>query len=170
MSAPKKKVFMQSDDLFVPENPFTSDLNRMKEEKKAKEAAEALLAAEKAKQEEINERLQKLEMLPMLDKIVILPYPVNPYRKVMEGSIIVEYTGTFNNPDSGEEDKLDKLVGCAKVIEVGPTTKHIKVGDDVYYDTRTVAPLPFMSMGYKILSELSVLAVLNEGLKDRFNM
>lgn len=143
---------------------------RLKEEKAAEEIRKALFEAEKNKQAEINKKLETLEMLPMMNKIILQPYPVNPYRKVVEGSLIVEYTGAFKNPDSGEDDKLQELVGCAKIIEVGPECKYLKPGDDVYYDTRTVYPVPFMSMGYKLTSEPQILCVLNEKLKERFNM
>ena len=105
-----------------------------------------------------------------MNKIILQPYPVNPYRKVVEGSLIVDYTGAFKNPDSGEDDKLQELVGCAKIIEVGPKCKYLKPGDDVYYDTRTEYPVPFMSMGYRLTSEPQILCVLNEKLKERFNM
>ena len=143
---------------------------RLKEEKAAEEIKKALFEAEKNKQAEINKKLETLEMLPMMNKIILQPYPVNPYRKVVEGSLIVDYTGAFKNPDSGEDDKLQELVGCAKVIEVGPECKYLKPGDDVYYDTRTVYPVPFMSMGYRLTSEPQILCVLNEKLKERFNM
>lgn len=143
---------------------------RLREEKAAEEIRKALFEAEQNKQAEINKKLETLEMLPMMNKIILQPYPVNPYRKVVEGSLIVDYTGAFKNPDTGEDDKLQELVGCAKIIEVGPECKYLKPGDDVYYDTRTVYPVPFMSMGYRLTSEPQILCVLNEKLKERFNM
>ena len=153
------------------EEPTIKDAaERLKEEKAAEEIKKALFEAEKNKQAEINKKLETLEMLPMMNKIILQPYPVNPYRKVVEGSLIVDYTGAFKNPDSGEDDKLQELVGCAKIIEVGPECKYLKPGDDVYYDTRTVYPVPFMSMGYRLTSEPQILCVLNEKLKERFNM
>lgn len=163
------KYFMSNrSNLEVP--TIKDAAERLKEEKAAEEIRKALFEAEKNKQAEINKKLETLEMLPMMNKIILQPYPVNPYRKVVEGSLIVEYTGAFKNPDSGEDDKLQELVGCAKIIEVGPECKYLKPGDDVYYDTRTVYPVPFMSMGYKLTSEPQILCVLNEKLKERFNM
>lgn len=106
----------------------------------------------------------------MNNKIIILPYPENPYKKVIEGNIIVEYDGSFMNPDSGQKDKMQTLVGCAKVIEVGPECKYLKPEDDVYYDTRTTYPVPFMSLGYQLTTEPQILCVLNSNLKERFNM
>lgn len=163
------KYFMSNrSNLEVP--TIKDAAEKLKEEKAAEEIKKALFEAEQNKQAEINKKLETLEMLPMMNKIILQPYPVNPYRKVVEGSLIVDYTGAFKNPDSGEDDKLQELVGCAKIIEVGPECKYLKPGDDVYYDTRTVYPVPFMSMGYRLTSEPQILCVLNEKLKERFNM
>ena len=163
------KYFMSNrSNLEVP--TIKDAAERLKEEKAAEEIRKALFEAEQNKQAEINKKLETLEMLPMMNKIILQPYPVNPYRKVVEGSLIVDYTGAFKNPDTGEDDKLQELVGCAKIIEVGPECKYLKPGDDVYYDTRTVYPVPFMSMGYRLTSEPQILCVLNEKLKERFNM
>ncbi len=156
--------------LILPENPFTKELESQKDEQAAKEARELFLKLEKEKQEELNAKLATLEMLPMFNKVILLPYPSNPYKKTVQGSIIVEYNGDFMNPDSGEKDKLQELVACAKVIEVGPECKYLKAGDDIYYDPRTCYPVPFMSLGYKLTSEPQILCVLNESLKERFQM
>jgi hypothetical protein len=146
------------------------DLAKIRQEKELNEANKLLLEAEKTKQEEINKKIEKLELLPLGVKIIIQAYPQNPYRKVMEGNIIVDYSGEFLNPESGEKDKLKELVGCAKIIEVGSDCKWLKPGDDIYYDTRTTYPVPFMSMGYLLTTEPQVLCVINEGLKERFKM
>lgn len=147
-----------------------NQLRKKQEEKELAEAQQMLIEASKQKQEEINSKLETLELLPMGNKVILLAYPVNPYRKIVEGSIIVDYDGSFKNPDTGEWDKQKELVGCAKVIEVGPECKYLKPGDDIYYDTRTTYPVPFMSLGYKLTTEPQVLCVLNEGLKNRFKM
>lgn len=143
-------------------------------EKKRKEdeenLAKMLLEASKEKQREIDEKISKLEFLPMWSRVVLLAYPENPYKKIMEGNIIVDYNGEFLNPDSGEMDRMPPGVACAKVIEVGPKCEYLKPGDDVYYDNRTVQPIPFMNMGYITTHEQSIIAVINEGLKERFKM
>lgn len=162
-----KNLTESKSGLIIPKSPFKDDLEKMKLEKDAEEAKKKLIDAEKAKQEEIQERAEKLELLPMGTKVIILPYPRNPYRKIMEGNIFVDYTGNFKNPDTGEWDKEKELISCAKVIEVGPDCKYVQAGDDIYYDTRTTYPLPFMSMGYHVTSEQQIIAFLNEGLKER---
>jgi hypothetical protein len=155
--------------LITPENPFTEQLEKQRLEKEAEEAKQLLFELEVEKQKEIDAKLDSLEMVPLLNKVILLPYPTNPYRKLVQGKLIVDYTGDFLNPDSGEKDTLKELVGCAKVIEIGPEVKYIKPGDDVYYDTRTVYPIPFMSLGYRLTTEPQILCILNQGLKDRLD-
>ena len=166
----KRSVFFSSTKPNFSDVPTIEEAaKKAKTEKLAAELKKSLMDAEKTKQEEINKKIEKLEMLPLYNKIVILPYPVNPYRKIVEGNLIVDYTGSFKNPDSGENDTLDTFIGCAKIMEVGPEVKYLKVGDDVYYDTRTVYPIPFMTLGYRLTTEPQILCVLNENLRERFN-
>jgi len=160
-----KNLKYNEDDLLLDNLSF-----KAKQEREANELSTKLIAASKEKQETINKKLKNLEILPMGNKIILSAYPKNPYRKVMEGNIIVDWDGEFNNPDTGEKDKQEVFVGCAEVIEVGPEVKYLKPGDDIYYDTRTVYPVPFMSLGYKLTQENQVLCVLNEKLKERFKM
>jgi hypothetical protein len=157
-------------NIIEPINSLERDFEKMRLEKEIEEANAMYLELEKQKQAELDAKLATLEILPMFNKIILLPYPTNPYRKILNGSIIVEYTGNFLNPDSGEQDTLNTFVGCAKIIEVGPEVKYLKDGDDVFYDTRTCYPIPFLKMGYLSTQENQIICVLNEGLKKRFNM
>lgn len=153
------------DDSMLLEN----QIKKAKDEKLEKELDEAFIQAEKAKQEELLQKLETLELMPMGNKIIIMPYVRNPYRKVIsEGGIILDYNGDFKNPDTGEMDKEVVGIGCAKVIEVGPEAKYLSPGDDIIYDTRQVYPVPFMQLGYKAMPEPNVICVINEKLKERW--
>lgn len=156
--------------LILPVNPLEKEFGNLKDEQAAAEARELFLQLQREKQEELNAKLQTLELLPMFNKVILLPYPVNPYKKIIDGSIIIDYNGEFFNTESGEKDKLQELVACGKVIEVGPECKFLKPGDDIFYDPRTTYPVPFMSLGYKLTTETQILCVLNESLKERFKM
>lgn len=156
----------QTDDLLDINNLIA----KRKQEEQEQDLKSRLIEAEKLKQEEINQKLETLEVIPNGSRVVLQPYPVNPYRKIMEGNIFVDYQGEFKNPDTGEQDKMKEFVGCAKIIEIGPLCEYVKVGDDVYYDTRQVYPLPFMSLGYRIIHEQNLLCIINEKLKERFKM
>lgn len=150
------------------EEAIAEKKSKEQQEKFEQEARRLYLEAEKKKQEEINSKVEKIELLPMGNKMLISKYPQNPYRKVVDGNVIVDYQGEFMNPETGQQDKQEELVACAKVIEVGPECKYVKKGDDVYFDTRTTYPVPFMSMGYLSTSEPQIICILNEGLTERF--
>lgn len=158
----------RKDNFVVPENPFTKDLEKLKDEKAIEEAGKLLLAAEQQKQKELEERLDRLELMPLGQRLIIEPYPSNPYRKLVEGSILVSYAETFKNPDSGEYDKMAAGVICAKVIEVGPECQWVRPGDDIFCQNGVLTVVPFFSSGYKTLAEAQILAVIGEKLKERF--
>lgn len=151
-----------------PENELVVEARKLEEEKKAKTVAEKLKQVHLEKLEEVKSKLETLEILPIRDKVIILPYPQNPYMQtITESGIFVDTMGQFFNPDSGKLDQMNEMVVCGKVIEVGPECRWVQVGDDVYYDSRTAFPFPFMNNGYKLTSEVSLLAILNENLKER---
>lgn len=166
------KFFMgnRAENLIVPQNPFTDSVRKLKEEKEAKELGELYIKLASEKQEELENKISTMEIMPVNINIIILPYPTNPYKKMVSkgGLLIGEYSGSFQNPDSGEGDTLNLGIGCAKVIEVGPACKYIKSGDDVFYDTRVQKPIPFMGCGYFLTNEQNIICVMNEGLTERF--
>ena len=157
-------------EIILPENQLLKDIERAKREKEAEEAAKLFKEAAIAKQEELEKKLETLELLPNGNKLILQPYPENPYIQIAtKGGVFTGYgAGVFKNPDSGEMDKEKPLVACAKIIEVGPECKFGRVGDDVFYDTRTTFPVPFMAYGWLLTSEPQILLFLNEGLKERF--
>lgn len=143
-------------------------IEKRNQEKLQKEASEKLIEAEKAKQKELESKLSTLELIPIGPRILILPYPRNPYKKtVSKGGILIDYDGGFLNPDTGEQDKMNVGIGCAKVIEVGPDTRYAKPGDDIFYDTRTAVPIPFFGLGYQEIAEQNAFTIINEGLRER---
>ena len=66
-----------------------------------------------------------------------------------------------------EEQKQFIITGC--VVEVGPEVKYLQEGDVVYYRVDTAVPVPFLKQGLVSINENQVIAVVNEGLTERFN-
>jgi co-chaperonin GroES (HSP10) len=110
----------------------------------------------------------KNEIMPLFNNIMILPYEENPYRikETKEGLTLTD--GTFENPDTGELDEKDFYIECGHVIAVGPECKYIHEGDDVFYDCRTIRPVPFLNKGFLHMNEQGVVAVMNNDLEERF--
>lgn len=123
------------------------------------------------KAQEVTEKMQTMEIMPINYYVLVKPYAKNPYQKIEVtngGLIIPEYTGTFKNPDSGEEDKEENLSVVANVIAVSPLCKFIKEGDDIYYRRACGVPVPFFRQGFEVVAEQQIQAVINEGLTERF--
>jgi len=110
----------------------------------------------------------KNEIKPLNTNVILKPYSINPYLALETASGFKLADGNFDNPDSGEHDILDKMIACGEVIEVGPNCKDVKVGDDAFYDVRTVRPLPFKRQGFVVVSENGILTIMNNNLEERF--
>lgn len=118
--------------------------------------------------------INRAEIKPMFARLIIKPFKVNPFQKMeVKGSIIVD-TGGYTphaelNPMTGkyEEQKQFIITGC--VVEVGPEVKYLQEGDVVYYRVDTAVPVPFLKQGLVSINENQVIAVVNEGLTERFN-
>lgn len=125
-------------------------------------------------QDKIEYDISKAEIKPMFSRILIQPFKVNPFQKMkIENGLIIDTGGytphTQLNEQTGryEEQKQFIVTGC--VIEVGPEVKYLKEGDVIFYRVDTAVPVPFFKQGFISLAENQIIAVVNEGLQDRFN-
>ena len=128
----------------------------------------------KDSQDKIEYDINKAEIKPMFARVLVQPFKVNPFQKMkVENGLIVDTGGytphTQLNEQTGryEEQKQFIVTGC--VIEVGPEVKYLKEGDVIFYRVDTAVPVPFFKQGFVSLSESQIIAVVNEGLQDRFD-
>lgn len=149
-------------------NKFNSQVDAYKEalEENNKKTEQA--------QNEVQYDIEKAELKPMFSRIIVKPLAHNPFQKVqIKGSLIVDAGGYTPhaelNPISGQYEEQKEFIVTGCVVEVGPETKYLKEGDVVYYRRDTVVPVPFFKQGLVSLSENQVIAVVNEGLTERFN-
>lgn len=125
-------------------------------------------------QEKVEYDINKAEIKPMFARVLVQPFKVNPFQQMkVEKGLIID-TGGYTphaqlNEQTGryEEQKQFIVTGC--VIEVGPEVKYLKEGDVIYYRVDTAVPVPFFKQGFVSLSESQIIAVVNEGLQDRFD-
>jgi hypothetical protein len=110
----------------------------------------------------------KTEIMPLYTNVMILPYASNPYAALVTKSGLKLTEGEFDSQDSGEHEVLDSFIKCAEVIEVGPDTKYVKVGDDVFYDTRSARPVPFLRQGFWNIAEQNLVSIMSDNLTIRF--
>lgn len=109
----------------------------------------------------------KKEISPLYSGVIIRPYDINPYLGMFTEEGLDLGLGEFDNPDSGEKDNLSVFIKCGEVFEAGPDCKYVKQGDDVFYDSRSTRPVPFMRCGFVLGSEQNLLCVMNDDLNKR---
>lgn len=117
--------------------------------------------------------MDNVDIRPMYSRILVKPFDVNPFQAMkIESGIIVDAGGytphTQKNPITGKIEEQEQLIKCGAVVEVGPDTKYLQVGDVVYYAKVSAIPMPYFKLGLVSLDEKQVFAVVNDNLKERF--
>lgn len=135
-------------------------------------ALNAKVKEELDKAKEITEKMETMEIMPCGNYVLVRPYKKNPYEKIQvtdSGLIIPEVDGKFKNPDTGEEDMRENFSCQGTVIEVGPLVKWLREGDDIFYRRAQAVPVPFFRQGFEVVPETCIQAVINEGIKNRWD-
>lgn len=124
-------------------------------------------------QKEISEKVNSIEIKPLFNRILVKPFAANPFQKLtIENGIITDIGGLSPNiefnRDTGEYQEMDQNIVVATVVEIGPECKYIEVGDTVFYFKNLPTPVPFFKQGFWTIKEENIIAVVNEGLSQRF--
>lgn len=123
--------------------------------------------------EAFGESIANIEIKPMFSRILVKPLAQNPFQRVkIENGIIVD-AGLLTpkaelNPMTGKYEEPKEFIVTGVVQEVGPEVKYLQPGDVIYYRVDTAVPVPFFKQGLWSLSENQIIAVVNEGLENRF--
>lgn len=116
--------------------------------------------------------LTKLEIKPTFNRVIITLFEQNPFQKItVENGIITDLGGfapEYKNTDSGEVELADQMILVGVVQEAGPDCKYIREGDTVFVGKESIRPIPFFKQGFWTIGEQQIIAVVNEGLNDRF--
>ena len=125
-------------------------------------------------QDKIEYDISKAEIKPMFSRILVQPFKVNPFQKMkVENGLIIDTGGytphTQLNEQTGRYEEQKQFIVTGFVVEVGPEVKYLKEGDVIFYRVDTAVPVPFFKQGFVSLAESQIIAVVNEGLQDRFN-
>lgn len=124
--------------------------------------------------EKIVKDANNVEIMPMMTRVLIKPFEINPFQqiKVTESGLIID-TGGFapevKSNDTGKWEEQQQTISVGTIIEVGPDCKYLKAGDAVYFQRAAMVPVPFFKQGFVTVSETQIIAVVNDGLKERFN-
>ena len=101
--------------------------------------------------------MDEVEIIPVNNNVLIQPYVQNPYRYIettASGLIVgIESSKTYKSNETGEIEQNAQVIHCGKVIAVGNACKNVEIGDDVFYTTYSMTPIPFRKKGYVVVSE-----------------
>lgn len=103
---------------------------------------------------------------PIGNRIIVLPYEKNPYRKRIQeltsGLVVGDFSSyaTYKSNETGENEARERGIWCCEVIAVGADCKYIEVGDDVYINFTMAAPVPFGGKGYYSINETNCICTI----------
>lgn len=149
-------------------NKFNNEVDKRAEE------LEAQKKAIEDYQEQIQESFSSIEIKPLFNRILVKPFVCNPFQRIKVENGIITDIGGLNpniqqNDITGEFEERDQNIVVATVVEVGPECKYLKEGDTVFYLKQLPTPVPFFKQGFWTLKEENIIAVVNEGLQERFD-
>lgn len=158
------------DDLIIKEKKikFNNEVEKYSEELKAQQNQI------EEYQKDISNKISTVEIKPLFNRIMVKPFAANPFQKLQVENGIITDIGGLNpniefNRDTGEYQERDQHIVVATVVEVGPECKYIQPGDTVFYLRNLPTPVPFFKQGFWTIKEDNLIAVVNEGLSERFN-
>ena len=97
------------------------------------------------------------DLIPINTNVIIKPYEVNPYRKIdktASGLIVgIESDKTYKSNETGEITQNDTVIRVGQVIAAGNKCENVEVGDDVFFTTYSMTPIPFRKEGLIVVSE-----------------
>ena len=122
----------------------------------------------------INENVEKIEIMPLGNYVLVKQFEENPFQRIVKDSktgLILDTGGLtpqYKNTDNGEFEEEEAFILVGVVQEVGPECKYLKPGDAVFYPKPATIPVPFYKQQLIQVNETRILAVVNEGLTERF--
>lgn len=123
----------------------------------------------------VNDNVQNIEIMPLQTYILVKEFEENPFQRIVKDSksgLIIDTGGLapqYKNTDNGQIEEEEQFIKVGVVQEVGPECKYLKEGDAVFYPKNASIPVPFYKQKLIQINETRVLAVVNEGLTERFN-
>ncbi len=120
----------------------------------------------------LSEDMNGLEIMPMTSYVLVKPFDKNPFQKIQVSNtgIITDlggFTPTYKSNETGQIEEEQQYIKVGTVIETGSKCEFLKAGDIVFYTIASECMVPFYKLGFVVVNENRVLAVVNEKLTDR---
>jgi len=124
---------------------------------------------------QIAENVDTIEIMPIGPYIIVKLFDENPFQRIVrdnKSGLILDLGGQkpqYKNTDNGEIEEEENFIKVGVVQEVGPECKYVQPGDTIFTSKPSLVPIPFYKQNLYQLAENRVMAVVNEGLTERFN-
>lgn len=124
--------------------------------------------------EKMSEDLNGVEIMPMFGYALIKPFEHNPFQqiKMTDSGIITDLGGLapeYKSNETGNWETEEQFIKVGTVIETGHKCEFLQPGDIVFYTIASEMMVPFYKMGFVVVAENRVMAVVNEKLTERRN-
>lgn len=123
---------------------------------------------------QISENIESIEIMPIGPYIMVKLFDENPFQRIVrdnESGLILDLGGQkpqYKNTDNGQIEEEENFIKVGVVQEVGPECKYIQPGDTIFTTKPSLVPIPFYKQNLYQVAENRVMAVVNEGLTERF--
>lgn len=124
--------------------------------------------------EKMSEDLNGVEIMPMFGYVLIKPFEHNPFQqiKMTDSGIITDLGGLapeYKSNETGNWETEEQFIKVGTVIETGHKCEFLQPGDIVFYTIASEMMVPFYKMGFVVVAENRIMAVVNEKLTERRN-
>ena len=125
--------------------------------------------------EKINANKNNIEIMPIGNYVLVKQFEDNPFQRIVRDSksgLILDMGGMkpqYKNTDNGQIEEEEQFIKVGVIQEVGPECKWCQPDDTIFYTKPSAVPVPFYKQNLQLVCENRVLAVVNEGLTERFN-
>lgn len=120
----------------------------------------------------LSDDMNGLEIMPMQGYALIKPFEQNPFQKIKttKSGIITDlggYAPTYKSNETGEQEEEKIFIKVGTVVETGYKCEFLKAGDIVFYTEASEMMVPFYKLGFVVVHENRIMAVVNEKLTER---
>ena len=123
----------------------------------------------------VNENMANIEIMPIGNYVLVKQFEDNPFQRIVRDSksgLILDMGGMapqYKNTDNGQIEEEEQFIKVGVIQEVGPEVKWCQADDTIFFTKNSAVPVPFYKQNLQLVCENRVLAVVNEGLTERFS-
>lgn len=122
---------------------------------------------------ELSDKINNIEIMPIGNYVLVKEFKDNPFQRIVrsDSGLIIDMGGMapqYKNTDNGQIEEEESIIKVGVIQEVGPECKWCIAGDTIFYTKMSAVPVPFYKQGLQLVNETRILAVVNEGLSERY--